>query len=207
MGGCSDPSAPARQVDGATESYYLEAALQGGRVEKWTRDLRVHWQGEPATGDVAALEEVVAEMDHLQVAPRVSMVNFRSDATVHVYFVPDSLFSLLCRDFPPYVSDPCSADAAGWALAFRGGDYAIDSARILIDNDWAGGRERLIRHELTHALGFRGHTRSRHGSILHEEWTDAPEEFLEIDRRIIRLHSLPGIRPGMDEEDVLKAIP
>ena len=200
------PSAPAstgHEYSDAALDYFSAIALSaeygdgGGEVKKWATDVRIAVHGDPTDEDLAALDDVVADLDALIGPIEIEVV--RSSANVDLYFAPEPEFDEIAPEYIPV--------NMGFFWTWWEGDGAITRARILVSTTdiTQTEREHIIREEVTQSLGLMNDSYTYVDSIFYQGWT-SPTEYTALDENIIEMLYLPEIAPGMAAADALEAL-
>ncbi len=192
------PAYTAAEVD-----YFVDIALGSEfgattpEVHKWLNDVRISVNGVPTPGDLAALDEVLADLNALLDPIEV----LRDDATpnVELHFAPlDELDDIL----PQY-----QAGNWGFVWVWWSGGGGITQAVVLIASDVTDATERahLIREELTQGLGLLNDSYEYPDSIFQQAFTTVTE-YAPIDEAVIEILYDGRIVPLMTEAEVRAAI-
>ena len=185
--------------------YFLETALgmeydsnSFPSLHRWTKDIKISFEGEPTTGDITTLKQVTSEVNCLLNDITLSMtLTDDSDNTgnVQIYFVPENKFQEIEPNYIPlnYGFFWLLWDATG----------AIYNARILIASDQINQQERnhLIREELTQILGLMNDSWWYPESIFYQDWTTTTK-YAPQDLSLISLLYDSQLYPGMNREQI-----
>jgi hypothetical protein len=156
-------------------------------LEKWPAgsNIRIRIFETPSSSSVNFLNGVIGEFNGLTAGDGTTMSVVDSAENVSMIF---------SRNRPPFVP---SGRWGGYTIWWHSGG-AISSAAIWIntaeDQSW---QHRVIRHELTHALGFH---HARRASVFNP---DRASDFTPLDRSVVTMLHLPDIRPQMTREAAL----
>lgn len=203
LSACDDAVGPDRRFSEEALDFYIEVALGaefGGAspvVRKWTDDLTVRVEGNPGPADLTELDRVVDELNQLASGVRIRLTTGAKSSNVAIHFGPEATFREILPQYVPL--------NYGFLWFWFNGRAEITSAVILIDNTDAISqtiRNHLIREELTQTLGLANDSPRFPGSIFHAQHLPAPTEYAAVDRKVIEIHGLSEIRPGMTEADV-----
>ncbi len=167
-------------------------ARDDAEVEKWTRDVHVTIEGPATAADREQVQQTVAALAPLM-APRRVVFGGGRDVTVH--FVPHADFATVLGsgDFPAY------ADGVTRPVVGSGANAGVlDRATVVVDSTIPQyGRNRVITHELLHAVGL-NHSTCRSSVMVAQTSTGtSPRWSLSaLDRRMLALLYRPDVAPG-----------
>lgn len=191
-------------------SGHLDAPL--GRVYRWEKPIRVAALGNRATGSVAGLEKVLAEITiaaPLDVA--LALATEDPTADIVVFFDDENAYlDYLSRHGARVNQSRRAAIAAGycWSITWTVGDE-IDKAAIFI----GGGDEpartaqrtlQCLYHELAHAIGLAYHPSDAFSVLNHQSVTTS---FTRIDRVLLGLLYAPRMSAGLGRAEALRIAP
>ncbi len=167
-------------------------------IRKWTEDVRIGIHGDPTAADLAALGDVIFDLNTLIDTIDVSVV--RSGQNVDLYFAPEARFSSIEPGYIPV--------NMGFFWTWWDETGALDEAHILISTTGVTQAERdhLIREELTQSLGLMQDSYAHEDSVFYQGWTDTPA-YSPLDEQLIEMLYLPAIVPGMTADEALAVIP
>jgi hypothetical protein len=194
---------PGGNYDQAALDYFREIAGAaefgggGGRVHRWTRNLRIAVFGDPTPADLGALAAVVDDLNEIIDTVEIAVVE--SDPNVEMHFVPIDEFATI---EPNYV-----AGNMGYAYIWWDGEGAVYSGRVLISTTGLSPDERahLIREELTQGLGLLNDSWDYPESIFYQGWTDTTE-YTPLDRLVVEMLYRPELSVGMDIDDAVAVL-
>ena len=171
-----------------------DCGLDAFRIRKWETDISLWITGEFTDEDRDELLRIAAELDDLLPDLSVAVTDDRLAANIIVAYNPRT-------DLPPD-EDP---HPLGFA-APRGDSWDFTTAAIFIDSLQAPRpRQVILRHELTHAIGFSFHATSHPDSVLFIRPTEEityPPAFSAVDNAIIRILYDSRVLPGMSLADL-----
>jgi hypothetical protein len=170
-----------------------------GQVTKWTkRRVRIDVLDSGGPGMNTYVRGVVRRLNHMQSATRFALVNGPADVTIE--FLSHDAYALAVGD----------NSVGNCETRFYGGAPGLVSATIKIDAGVLGTpaeRQPVVIHELTHALGFKGHFREpddRTRSVLY--YAAAISDWSQNDGAAIRIMYSSHIKNGMNVSAVRKAL-
>lgn len=175
-------------------------AATSGRVTKWDKrrvTVDILTTNEPEM--TAYLRQLVKRLNTIQGATTFALVN-NGAADITVRFVPREQYR---SRFPGSSVGHCEA-------TYYVGRPGLISAAITIDGETLATAERrmpVVIHELTHALGFRGHLREpsdRTHSVLY--YTPAISQWSRDDAAAIRILYSSEIKSGLGVRGVRNAL-
>ena len=196
---CENPVYSQDELD-----YFFEVVMNiefGGsgfsRIHKWINDIYIYVHGDPTPLDLAELDAVVNEINALQTATTLSVVDDETEANLDLYFTTIAEF----RSYEPnYIN---GNDGFFWTYWLGG---AIVSANLFVRSGQTEVyRRHLLREELTQSLGLMNDSNRYPESIFYAGWTDTVT-FLDIDRRLISMLYRDDILVNMDAESVLEVL-
>ncbi len=166
-------------------------------LHKWTEDVNLRIYGSPTPADVAALTQVVSELNELISGIELTLNNGPADLEVH--FAPESQFQSIETHYIPV--------NYGFFRVWWDHEGAIYQGRILVASEGITQQERshLIREEVTQSLGLFRDSWNYPDSIFYQGWT-ATGEYASIDGPTIRLLYQPQLLPGMTKLEVRKLL-
>jgi hypothetical protein len=165
------------------------------RIHKWRTDLLIEVHGTPELADLEELNLVMSELNELQSAVMLSVVE--SGGNVQLYFSDVESFRAEERN---YVN---GNDGFFWTY-WSGG--AIVRANIFVAASLAEVyRRHLLREELTQSLGLMNDSYLYDDSMFYARWTNVTE-FSDIDTTIIKMLYRPDIEVNMDASEVLEVL-
>ncbi len=184
--------------------YFTEIALgaefgdETPVIKKWTNDIRIKVNGEPAAKDLQTLNNIVTDLNEIITGIKIKLVDKNENLTIT--FSPESDFTSIDAHYVP------TNYGFFWAL-WHDDNFVIYEANILVSSTDITQKERshLLREELTQSLGLMNDSNKYKDSIFYQEWTDVTE-FSEIDKTVITLLYLKKITPGMSKEQVLEVL-
>ncbi len=180
----------------ATGSEFTRASLP---IRKWEQDITIKVHGTPTSGDRQTLDAVVGELENLVGSIDVRVVNEpAARGNIDVYFVDPTEFSR----YVPHTNP--GRGGFVWIRAPRG---AIDEATVLIASNGLTQPQRnhIIREEVTQALGLLNDSFQYRDSIFFQLW-NAVTQYSPRDERVIQLLYHPEVKPGMSQDEALKAL-
>ena len=172
----------------------VEYGDEGGLVHKWTEDLRIAVYGDPTRRDLAALDNVIQDINELIAPLRLTLVE--NDPNLEIHFAPETGLAAILPEYVP--------GNLGFVYVWWDGDGAITQGAILISTTGVTPDERahLIREELTQSLGLLADSLEYEDSIFQMDWTTA-NRYAPIDRAVIEMLYRPELVPGMTIADAL----
>jgi hypothetical protein len=168
-----------------------------GTIHKWQSDLRIQIYGDPDPASLAALSDVIADLDEVVDPIGLSLVD--SGGNVDLHFAPVSQFPAILLEYEP--------ENFGFLYVWWDAAGVIDRATVLIsttDIDQAA-RTHLIREELTQSLGLLNDSWDDLESIFYQGWTTV-QEYTPLDLTVIAMLYEPGVTAGMPIADALAAV-
>lgn len=184
------------EVAGHSRGDDQAGATRSATLEKWTRDVVVTVEGPATPEDLAQVERTVAALDPLMAPRRVTVGAPGTSGDVVVRFVPHAEFAAVLgsADFPEY------ADGVTRPVVGTGPDAGVlRSARVVVDSTIPQyGRNRVIAHELLHAIGL-GHSTCASSVTFAQSRTDTSPRWTlsPFDQRMVQLLYRPELEPGM----------
>lgn len=168
-----------------------------GTIHRWQTDLRIQVHGDPDPGSLAALDDVVADLN--VVLDPISLQIVESGGNVDLHFAPVSQFPAILLEYEP--------ENLGYVYVWWDGAGVIDRATVLISTTEIeqAARTHLIREELTQSLGLLNDSWDHPESIFYQGWTTT-QEYTELDLAVIAMLYEPGVAPGMPIGDALAAV-
>ncbi len=165
-------------------------------IRKWTQDLRIQVYGHPTPTDIATLEQVVAEINHLLGDVELGFVE--SEPNLEIFFVAEQNFSQYEASYKPV------NHGFFWNEAAQG---EIQRGRILISTTDINQPERshLIREELTQSLGLMQDSAADSNSIFFQGWSQT-QAYSKQDKQLLTMLYRPDIQPGMDAVAVQRVL-
>lgn len=184
-------------------SYFKEIALRveygsgGQRIHKWSEELKIKVIGVPTTGDLAALETTMEDLNVLSENLHIRHAQEDEAANVEVYFIPHSEFST-----KRYVEESVLKTNLGLGVIWWNRFGEITRAVVLIATDHANSEERvhLIREELTQSLGLLNDSWEDQQSLFYQGW--GTQYYTARDEKVVQLLYDPRIESNMMELDV-----
>lgn len=188
-------------------AYFKEIALQveygsGSQlIHKWKEELKIKVIGEPSTGDSAALETTMDELNGLCGNLHMRHAQEDEEANVEMYFIPHSEF--LTKN---YVAKSVLEDNWGLGIIWWNRFGEINRAVVLIATDQANSLERahLIREELTQSLGLLNDSWEDPESMFYQGW--GTQDYTARDVKVVQMLYDPRINPNMAEFEVDSAL-
>lgn len=170
-----------------------------GRVTKWTkRRVTVDILNNGGPGMDAYVRKQIRRLNQMQSATRFSLIDGPADITIE--YLPHEAYVLAIGD-----------DSVGnCETRFYVGTPGLVRATIAIDAGVLRSpeeRQPVVVHELTHALGFKGHFRDpgdRRRSVLY--YAASIDDWSQHDGAAIRIMYSSHVKNGMDVEAVRKAL-
>jgi len=196
---------PAPQTfSSAAVNYFVEIAFgseygdNSSVIHKWTSDVRIAVHGNPNADDLAALGDVIWDLNELIDTIDISVVT--SGQNVDLYFAPETEFSGIESGYVPV--------NMGFFNTWWDASQAYTEAHILISTTGVTQPERdhLIREELTQSLGLMRDSYAYEDSMFYQGWTETPA-YSDLDEQLIEMLYLPTIQPGMTVDEALAVIP
>lgn len=192
-----------RQYSKEEVSYFKEIALQveygsgGQRVHKWRDEMKIKVIGKPTTGDIAALETTMDDLNALSENLHMRHAQEDEEANVEIYFIPHSEFST-----KGYLEESVLRENWGLGVIWWNRFGEINRAVVLIATDQANSEERvhLIREELTQSLGLLNDSWEDPKSLFYQGW--GTQYYTARDEKVVQLLYDPRIKPNMVELDV-----
>ncbi len=185
-------------IDYLTEvGFGVEYGSSSTVLHKWTEDVNLRIYGSPTPADVAALTQVVSELNQLISGIELTLNDGPADLEVH--FAPESQFESIEPHYIPV--------NYGFFRVWWDHEGAIYQGRILVASEGITQQERshLIREEVTQSLGLFRDSWNYPDSIFYQGWT-ATGEYASIDGPTIRLLYQPQLLPGMTKLEVRKLL-
>ena len=175
------------------------ASPHSGQITRWTkRRVRIDILNNGGAGTEAYVRRLVSRLNHMQSTTRFMLVDGSADITIE--FLSHEAYALAVGD-----------DSVGnCETRFYMGTPGLVSAAIKIDAgalDSPEERRAVIIHELTHALGFKGHLsqpRDRTRSVLY--YAASIDQWTQDDGAAIRIMYSSKIKNGMNAANVRKAL-
>jgi hypothetical protein len=165
-------------------------------VHKWTGPIAIAVVGGGNLGDLREVRNIAKELDQL-LPIEVDIVDDPREANITVRFIPRARFIGLRPDD--------EERELGFMNPRFGGPLVL-GATVYVDSDQSPSFRRVIvRHELMHALGFPVHTLWERNSTLFvgpEDGVNYPDEFVPIDKAIIRILYDARVKPGMTLQQI-----
>lgn len=193
---------PTRHYSRAALDYFMEVAFGNefsnnpdtNYIRKWSKTMRLQVLGSPTHADLAALDQIVAELNRLM-GGRMQITRVTEEANATIYFVPEAEFLTYDRQYVPR--------NLGFFRVWWDQKLEIQRARILISTTGINQRERshLIREELTQSLGLMNDADTYRDSTFYQGWTDT-QEFTMLDRDLIRMLYDSRVRAGMTRDRI-----
>lgn len=174
-------------------------------LEKWTRDVTVTIDGPATPADVAQVERTVAALDLLMAPRRITLGPPGASGDIVVRFVPRAEFArvLGSADFPD------RADGVARPVVGTGADAGVlRSVKVVVDSAIPQyGRNRVIAHELLHAVGL-GHSTCLSSVAFGESSTEASPRWSlsPFDQRMVQLLYRPELEPGTSVDDAAEIL-
>lgn len=170
-----------------------------GQITKWTRQrVRIDILNDGGPGMDAYVKSLVSRLNRVQRATRFRVVNGDADITIEYL------------SHAEYVRHARDGSVGTCETRFYRGSRGLQSAAIKIDASvlkTAARRKPAVIHELTHALGFRGHLRAADDatrSVLY--YAPALSTWSQNDGAAIRIMYSSAIKSGMNVTQVRKAL-
>lgn len=188
------------------EDYFVEITMgsefgKGKKViRKWKKNIKyfVPNPQEVEPNLLSELKRVVNELNQIIGGkPQILEVKTRAESNFIVFFGKASQYISL---YEPSAKDLVKGN---WGLFwmdidntgfFSNGTMYVDTDRIKLAKE----QRHILREEFTQAMGLMNDSHKYPESIFQQKWTDV-NEYLPIDRQIIRLLYDPRIKIGMNE--------
>lgn len=174
-------------------------------LEKWTRDVTVTVDGPATPEDVAQVQRTVAALDLLMAPRHITLGPPGASGDVVVRFVPHSEFASVLGS----ANFPEQADGVTRPVVGTGSDAGVlRSARVVVDSTIPQyGRNRVIAHELLHAVGL-GHSTCLSSVAFGESSTEASPRWSlsPFDQRMVQLLYRPELAPGTNVDDAAEIL-
>jgi hypothetical protein len=179
-------------------AFGAEFGSEPAVVHKWTQDVRIAVHGDPNADDLAALDDVVGDLNNLIDTIEISVVT--SGQNVELYFAPESEFASIEPGYVPV--------NMGFFWTWWDGTQAYTAAHVLVSTTDVTQAERnhLIREELTQSMGLMQDSYTYEDSMFYQGWTETPA-YSDLDEQLIQMLYLPGIEPGLTADEALGIIP
>ncbi len=165
-------------------------------VHKWTDPIAIAVVGGGDLGDLREVRNIAKELDQL-LPIEVDLVDDHREANLTVRFIPRARF---------IGQRPDDEERELGFMAPRNSGPILLGATVYVDSDQSPSFRRVIvRHELMHALGFPVHTLWERNSTLFvgpEDGVNYPDEFVLIDKAIIRILYDSRVKPGMTLDQI-----
>jgi len=189
-----------RDYPQAALDYFVEVAFgpefgSGVReIRKWTQDVKIAVHGDPNPEDLAALEDVIADLNEIIGTIEIEIVETGQNVDLH--FAPEAQFAAIEPNYVPV--------NMGFFWVWWDGGGSFNSSRILVSTTDLSQAERnhIIREELTQSMGLMNDSFSYEDSMFYQEWTETPA-YSDLDELLIAMLYLPQITPGMKPEEAL----
>lgn len=200
-GGSAPPPSQPSSFTQEEVDYFVEVALgtefhsSGAFIAKWETPVKIAVQGSPTKADTDTLNSVVSEINAIVGSQLMTIVADADQANEQVIFAPHNQFADI---LPEYVDGNL-----GYFYFWFGKPQSIVRATVLITTDSVSQQERshLIREEVTQSLGLAQDSNTYPDSVFYQPWT-AVTSYAPIDKRLIKMLSLPEVKPGMNEAQV-----
>lgn len=167
-----------------------------GQITKWTRRrVRVDILNDGGPGMAAYVKSLIGRLNRIQPATRFRLVD-GGDAEITIAYLPHAEYVRVARD----------GSVGTCETRFYRGSRGLQSAAIKIDAGVltsAARRKPAVIHEMTHALGFRGHLRGADDatrSVLY--YAPALSTWSQNDGAAIRIMYSSAIKSGMNVTQV-----
>lgn len=165
-----------------------------GQITKWSSTVGLVLEGDPTEEDRETLASIITDVNRFVGRPLLRFSD-NSRGRLVLYFVP----SADARKYEPTASGPVTGFTA---LRWDAG-YHLYSATVIIATELTGTRRNVILHELTHALGFRGHVPGA-DSVLNTG--SLSSRYSALDSLFIATLYNPAIEAGMGQSRVRQAL-
>ena len=168
-------------------------------VKKWRSQVRIQLHGSYTKDDEDDLEGMISELKKLT---GLAIQRVYRDANINIHFIPADKFGVV---IPQY--NTITPQIGVFYVESNSITHTIQSATIAIKDSLSGDlREHILREELTQSFGLMRDSYQYNNSVFQQKVESKPTKYAAIDKEIIRILYDPRIQPGMNEEEVKKAL-
>lgn len=171
---------------------YTDGTGNPALVQKWKEPIRYWVRGNPAEGDLAALQELFAQLDGIHGFPGIDKASSEDEASLTLSFLDREAFAETFSMFPD--ADTANGGVHFWYYTETG---EIHTATVGYYQDMADDvRTSVLREEIVNALGV-SDSDLRRDSIVYQ-YSDENDTLSDMDLLILRLLYHPRMECGMD---------
>jgi len=180
--------------------YFKDIALgfdSGNASEvtrKWNRNMKIFVGGSPNSELLDELERIKNELNILFTDDfTIEIVNDSIDSNFYIFFGSANRYAAIIPEVSNFIGNNL-----GFYWVYFNSQNSLYKGSMYVDIFRASviGQKRLLRVELTHAIGLGKHSPKYNDSIFQSAWT-TNIEYAEIDRDLIRLLYHPSMYSGL----------
>jgi len=192
--------------------YFIDIAMrseirpQDLNIRKWTKDIKIHFEGLKYSEFNNEKQRVIDELNDLIDEISIDIVDERDEANVIGVF---SIYEDYKENYEPifcdFLPNATSVRGAGNVIPIKG---EIQSATFFVNvGEISSGRfSSIYREELTQILGLPNDTDTYPESIFFNGEDSYVTEYADIDKEIIKILYSDAIKPNMNRCQVKKAL-